>query len=117
MIMENENLTQTQKEIRTLKNILKIYFLAVLVFYVTGGLFQYLKVDIDNDLLINIMFIIFGAPLLASAIYLLRSIYSLWQKNWELFKLSIVNVVIGLIVGAGICGSNLYVTDMLDINF
>ncbi len=115
--MENENLTQTQREIGILKNILKIYFLVVLVFYITLVILKYLNIEPNSSMSISMMYAIFGTPLIGAAIYFLRSIYSLWQKNWELFKLSIMNMVIGLIVGAGICGSNLYMFGMSGINY
>ena len=120
--MNNENLqnqSPVEKEKRFLWKFLKYYFIFVVAVYITFLIVSNI-IDVSHgdlglpggtfgDISILVMYILFGIPLLLAGIYFFKTLFYLFQKNWESFKFALLILFIGLIIGGGICFSNLFI--------
>ncbi|QQS59315.1 hypothetical protein IPN35_00280 [Candidatus Peregrinibacteria bacterium] len=120
--MNNEilqNQSPVEKEKKFFWKFLKHYLIVVVTVYIIFLIVGHL-IDVKNDDLglpfgtfggisILVMYVLFGIPLLLSFIYFFKTLYYFFQKKWESFKFSLLILVLGLIIGGGICFSNIFI--------
>jgi hypothetical protein len=94
-----------------LQGFIKSYFIVVIALYLVLIVINNLP-NIDSSIteVFSIgLWIIFGAPLLLSLGYFFKIISSIFHKDWEAFRFSILVFIGGLIVGWGVCMSNIQI--------